>query len=316
MKITDIEICSPGAAPNTLVTHLVLTMNNQDKTNPYILKKITGLEPGEIIRTYNDGPKFFRMRPKERVLGLSVKINPFYSSNPWVQGSNIGELRDRIYNIVAWNSKATTWNDDTALQFRLMSSGVYIGSLFGYINKVDTDIFSKSSDLLLEVTCDDPFIRDTRETDLSHNIGHSNAQHKYFNGITYKAASSFSCTDNRSTAPHGFKFTAECKKIPPSRFDDPPKLIIWDARNPLYYIFSATFDWQVGDMVHFSSEEDNRYFFVRRYWWDFSEHDYSLMNNIYWGSIWPMVARGENFIEISEGFEFKTVSHRYSYWGV
>lgn len=318
MKITDVQICSPGANPNTLITHLTLTMDSQDKTNPYILKKIIGLEPGEIVRTYNDGPKFFRMRPKDRVVGLSVKINPFYSTNPWAPGSNIGELRDKIYNIIAWNSKATTWNSDTQLQLRFMSHGTYIGSLFGFVSKFDTDIFSKTTDLLLEITCDDPFIRDTVDTDLSLNITGSNAKHKYFNGITYKAQSAFTCFDDKSTAPHGFKFIAECVKVPPSKLNDPPKLIIWDSRNPLYYIFSGggAFNWEVGDMVHFSSEEDNRYFFVRRYWWDLSEHDYSLMGDIYWGSIWPMVARGENFIEISEGFKFKTVSHRYSYWGV
>lgn len=307
MKITEMQICSPGQLEDELILHTSFLFSSQDNTNPIILKKITGLEPGEIIRTYNDGPAFFRLRPKERVVSLSLKLNPNYSGEV-----AIGDLREALYKIVAYNTNASIWNDEVRLELRFLNEDGYIASLFGFVSKVDTDIFSNSSDLTLTLECDDPFLRSTLDIDLSANIMlNSNVSHTYFNNVTYNVESAFSCLDSKSTAPHGFRFKAECISEPPSSESEPPKFIVWDSRNPSYYIFSTTFAFMVGDFVHFSSEEDNRYLKVTR-----AYEEYNLMNSIYWGSIWPFIYPGENFIEVSEGFNIVEVFHRESYWGV
>lgn len=306
MKVTKLEICSPGAIVNTLITHLSFSFNGEDRTNPYVLKKIDGLNPDEIIRTYNDGPAFYRLRPKEKKLSIHVKINPNYKDN-----ISIGELRDYLYNLVAFNTKAVTWNSDTKLQFRFLNGSEYLASIFGVVSKIDTDIFSNSSDLILTVDCDDPFFRSTEDVNLSSNIMlDSHAKH-YLNGQLFNVESAFYCNDEKSTAPHGFRMEIECVSEPPFDTYNPKKFLIWDSRNVQKYLFASSFDFQVGDWIFFSSEEDNRYFSIGR---GFANYD--MLNTFYWGSIWPMISPGENFFEVSEGFNIRTVKHRYSYWGV
>lgn len=311
MNITEIQICSPGQLAYTLDTHVKFSLNSQDRSSPFILKSATGLEPSEIIKTYNDGPKFFRVRPKERVVAFSIKLNPNYTGNV-----TIGDLRDQVYKLVAYNTKANVWNSDTRLQIRFMNGTTYVASLFGYITRVDADIFSNSSDVSITIECEDPFLRSTTEIDLSSGIQPtSTVSHTYFNGITYEVESAFACTDNKSTAPHGFKMEAECIAVPPSSETEPEKFIVWDSRNPLYYIFSSMDNFQVGDVIHFSSEEDDRYLYNQRTTIGGTSYR-QMINRIYWGSIWPMISPGENFIEVSQGFKITKVSHRESYWGI
>lgn len=306
MKVTKLEICSPGATTNTLITHLSFLFNSEDRTNPYILKRVEGLNPDEIIRTYTDGPAFYRLRPKEKKISLHIKINPNYKENV-----SIGELRDFLYNLVAFNTKAVTWNSDTRLQFRFLNGTEYIASIFGVVSKIDTDIFSNSSDLILTVDCDDPFLRSTEQIDLSANIMlDSNVKHSV-NGRVLNVESAFYCKDEKSTAPHGFYMEIECVSVPPSDETHPKVFFIWDSRNVQKYIFGSSFDFQVGDWIFFNSEEDNRAFSIGR-----GFVNYDMLNTFYWGSIWPMIAPGDNFFEVSEGFNIRTVKHRSSYWGV
>lgn len=308
MNLTELQICSAGEEVNSITKHVSFFVHEHVRDNPYILKRATGLDPEEIIRTYNDGPAFFRLRPKERVISMQIKLNPNYGNN-----ISIGDLRDYLYRLIATNTKASTWNSDTKLELRCMSGSIYVGSLFGVISKLEADIFSNSPDVTIEFTCDDPFIRSVNFIDLSDSIQtNSSESHTYFNGITYNVESSFSCNDEKSTAPHGFQFEAQCISTPPSSETEPKKFIIWDSRNPLYYIFSATMDFQPGQVVHFSSEEDNRYFYTITN----MGLKIDLLNSIYWGSIWPMLSPGDNFIEVSEGFNITAVRHRESYWGV
>lgn len=310
MEMTELQICSAGNAPNTFVKQVSFFVQERVHNNPYILKKATGLDPEELIRTYNDGPAFFRIQPKERVIMLQVKLNPNYTER-----ISIGNLRDYLYKLISSNTKAYTWNSDTKLQLRIMNGALYVGSLFGVISKLEADIFSNSPDVKIEITCDDPFIRSVNPIDLSDSIQtNSTNTHTYFNGITYNVESSFSCEDLVSTAPHGFSFEAECISMPPSSDTEPKKFIVWDSRDPMHYIFSTTHDFYVGDTVHFSSEEDNRYLYVREYYAGGNKVD--LLNRIYWGSIWPFLYPGNNFIEVSEGFNITAVRHRESFWGV
>lgn len=312
MNLTEIQICSPGQLAFTLTTHFTFSLNSQDRSSPYILKKATGLEPAEILKTFNDGPKFFRTRPKERVVSFQIKLNPNYPG-----AVTIGDLRDQLYLLIAYNTKANTWNSDTRLQLRFMNGATYIASLFGYITHVDADIFSNSSDLTFTIECDDPFLRSTDLIDLTSGVQPtSTVTHTYFNGITYDVESSFSCDDFKSTAPHGFRMVAECISTPPELSGEPQKFIIWDNRNPLYYIFAAAGTFNPGDRVAFSSEEDARYFFLTQYEWGIQVGVVPMLNSIYWGSIWPMLSPGHNFIEVSEGFKIIQVQHRESYWGV
>lgn len=307
MKVTRLDICSPGSISNELITHLSFSFNAEDHTSPYILKKIDGLNPDEIIRTYNDGPAYFRLRPKDKKVDVHIKTNPDYKNN-----ISIGELRDYLYNLVAFNTRAVTWNDDTKLQFRFFNGSDYVCSLFGVVSKIDTDIFSNSSNLILSLECDDPFFRSTQDVDLSANIMlDSNVSHIVGGTRLINVESAFYCNDAKSTAPHGFRMELECISEPPYTELWPKQFIIWDSRNVQKYLFASSFDFQVGDTISFSSEEDNRYFKITH-----SGNTYDMLNTFYWGSIWPFISPGENFFEVSEGFNIKSVNHRYSYWGV
>lgn len=314
MNITEIKVCSPGQLAFTTTEHFSFALTSQDRSNPYILRKAVGLEPGELIKIFSDGPKFFRTRPKERVVSFQVKLNPNYTGE-----LTIGDLRDSLYKLIAFNTKANNWNADTKIQLKFMNGSIYVASLFGYITNMDTDIFSNSSDLTFTIECEDPFLRSTELIDLSSGIQTtSGARHGVlFSGNTYNVESAFHCVDNKSTAPHGFRMTVECISLPPSDETNPPLFIIWDNRSPIFYVFYAVaWSIHVGDKISFSSEEDNRYFLHSRYVEGIEVSVKFLLDKIYWGSIWPMISPGENFFEVSEGFRILNAYHRESYWGV
>ncbi len=313
MNLTKIQIKSPGSKAGTQITHFTFALTEQDRSSPYILKRVTGLEPGELIKTYNDGPKFFRTRPKERIVSFQLKLNPNYAGD-----ETMGDLRDKLYLMIAYNGKASTWNSDTKLQIRFLNGNEYIASLFGYMVHIEADVFSNSSDVIFTIECDDPFLRAFDLNDISENIQPtSTASHEYINGVTYNVESAFHCLDTKSTAPHGFRMVAECISDIPSSESEPPKFIIWDNRNPLVYIFSAFAEaCDVGDKVYISTEEYSRYFYINHYELGVYTDTTFMLKNIYWGSIWPMISPGDNFIEVSEGFKILEVKHRESYWGI
>jgi len=327
MNITEIQLCSPGpnytsimfttdTFENDYITHAVLPVKNVNPNAPYVLKNATGLDAEEIVRTYNDGPQFFRVKPKERLVALQIKLNPDYSG-----GSTIGDLRDSIYKSISINtlgSQQSVYGDrlpNKYLEIRFLDGDHHIASLFGVVQKLEANLFSDQPDLVLHIGCDDPFLRSTIRHHGNDNINndftgsHTNA------GVSRNVDARFTYNDELSTAPHGFVFHATCITEPPHEEGFPSDVFVWDERDLEHYFFAFTFSFQVGDKLYFNSNESDRNLFVVRAY-EGEEYFYGLMTSIYWGSVWPLLYPGDNAFQISEGFQFSGISHAPTYWGV
>ena len=325
MNITEIQLCSPGpnytsvmfttdTFENDYITHAVLPVRNVNPNAPYVLRNASGLDAQEIVRTYNDGPQFFRQKPKERIVSLQIRLNPDYSG-----GLTIGDLRDSIYKAIAMNTKGSqqsVYGDvlpNKMLELRFMNGTTHLASLFGTIQKLEGNLFSDQPDLVLELFCDDPFLRSTIRQHGNDNIDDSYTGTHVVNGNTYNVDSRFTLEDPLSTAPHGFAFHAICTGTVDADPEGHKLVIVWDERDVDHYVFVATFDFAVGDKLHFNSNESDRNLFVQRDTTTF----FGLMTSIYtWGSVWPMLMPGSNAFQISKGFRFSAVSHAPAYWGV
>jgi len=288
MNITEIQLCSPKTGI-LQITHATFSVGGPNRSNPFILKAATGLDVEEILNTYNDGPKFFRMQPKERVVALLLSLNPNYG-----EGTTIGDLRDTIYKAISYNIQSIEYNTESKLELRFMNGSTYIGSLFGVVSKVETSQFAPETDLKLTLTCPYPFICSTENTTIA--VGPDPETYGY---------SYISYTDELSSAPHGFFMEVTCTA-------DIGELTIRDLKNPTKYFFWVHYEFLAGDLIHINSSEDNKYITLIRTGVD----NRSLVDKIYWGSIWPYLYPGWNFFGVSASHEFTRADHRYTYWGV
>ncbi len=287
MNITEIQLCSPKTGI-LQITHATFSVGGPNRSNPYILKAATGLDVEEILNTYNDGPKFFRMRPKERVVALLLSLNPNYR-----EGTTVGDLRDTIYKAISYNIQSIEYNTESKLELRFMNGSTYIGSLFGVVSKVEASQFSPETDLKLTLTCPYPFICSTENTTIPVNSDPEIA----YSHISY--------TDEKSTAPHGFFMEVTCGA-------DTSELTVRDLKNPTKYLFWAHYEFLAGDIIHINSSEDNKYITLLRTGSD----PRTLIDKIYWGSIWMYMYPGWNFFGVSDDMTFTRADHRYTYWGV
>lgn len=312
MNVTHIQICSRNAEGG-IVDHATFPILKPQRTSPYFLKNMSGLGPGEILKTYNDGWHYYRLRPKERVVMFLIKMNPSFSG-----GDSIGDLRDKVYKMISYNTIATDYNRDNLLEIRFLSGndglpGQYIASLFGTVTRAESNMFSDEPDLELTLDCPDPFLRKTTRRNMATDISLSvtSESHIVINNPVF-LGSRMKYNDKYSTAPHGFKMKIYCNQSPTIAVDAPKQLIIWDARAPDKYRFAMAYDFLPGDVVVISTEENDRYVRIERFLWG----QWTLINNIYWGSIWPFIWPGENTIETNKGFQIFEASHADSYWGV
>lgn len=288
MNITEIQLCSPKTGV-IQITHAIFSLNSPSRSNPFILKAATGLDIEEMLNTYNDGPKFFRMRPKERKVALLLAVNPNYK-----EGVTFGDLRDTIYKAISYNIPSIDYNDESMLELRFMDGETYIASLFGSVSKFESSAFEQETTLKLTLDCPDPVIRSTEMTTIPIDETHPGYDYSY---IQY--------TDELSSAPHGFFMEVTCTA-------DIGELTIRDLKNPTKYFFWVHYDFLAGDLIHINSSEDNKYITLLRSGYD----PRALTDKIYWGSIWPYMYPGFNFFGVSESMEFTRSDHRHAYWGV
>jgi len=299
MNVTEIQLCSNDSTDG-LIVHATFALRNVNRSQPYIIKSVTGLDVDEIVKTYDDGPAFFRMVPKQRIVEFSIKANPDYYSSV-----TFGDLRDNLYRYITSNNKSTRWNDDNKLELRFRNGSTYIGSLFGFVTKVESESFTSDMGLKFTIDCPYPFIRSTVDLPLTINNSPGAPSH-WRTGTEYTVSARCSYNDTKSTAPHGFKMVVEV-------LSNQSQFIIWDNRNPDYYLFFVYFSFLDGDIIHFSSEEDDQYIYYER---SMVGYYIPLNNTVLWGSIWPYMAPGDNEFDISAGMSITEATFKETYWGV
>lgn len=281
MRVTSIAVFANESQT------LKFDLRNASAQSKYVVRNILGLDAEEIIPRFygfsKDGSKRFydfKLPPRELVIRLT--LNPRFNLN-----ETYSEVRDDIYRAIS----ATRTGE---LEFQFQVGAATVAKISGHVIKMEVAHFSSNPELQITVRCEDPIFRGT-------------------NPVEYAVAdlattNPVGIVDNLSTAPHGFKasftmtataasLTVQDKAIDPE----------WEFK-----IIPAS-SFLSGDVIHFSSEVNNRYLYMDR-----ASVITSLMDMIEPSSVVPIMFPGFNefhFVEIAS-FDWNELSFTPAYWGV
>lgn len=319
MNVDEIRLCTPpanlyDAGYTTREVHANFALRRRDETSPFILKAMSGLDADEIAREFLGAPygtKIHSFAPKKRTVVLLFKLNRQYGNPPLIQNpsgvympeATIGDLRDLIY-------RAVSYSPTGELELQFYYKEAYVASLYGHMSKVESSVFSKETELQVTIECDYTFLRSNDYEELTTQFG----------GNQYN----WTVHDYTSTAPHGFLFQGTFTSAAGG-------FSIKEFKDSGWY-FSVDYIFEAGDQLFFSSEEGNKYFYIRRLgpppvvWTPggpVTTNAGPVMNTIHLldrvkaGSIWPVIRPGFNPFYFSHTtFTEVAGSHRHTYWGI
>jgi len=270
------------------------SLKNPDLTQPYILQAAAGLDAGEFTPKFfgssSDGSslRYYSHGVKDREVVLKIRLNP--------QGAGVSNssLRDALL-------KAISSSYLSKLQLRFMLSTTEKARLSGYVTKFEASLFSNTPEVLITLTCPDPYFIDPAVTT--------------FSGLD-KANPVF--VDNDSTAPHGFTinigFGASVALV---------KFYKGIAATPYWY-FNITYNFIASDILTIVSVENKKEVYVTR-----SAIKTSLLDKVAPGSTWPILFPGSTTFTVdmqqpigtslpTTAWTFGTgaCSHNKTYWGL
>lgn len=281
MNVDSIHLYSPLDTSAGAYKHLELALSDVDLTRSYIIQSSTGLDVDEIFnQMYGTGTvtndKYHNMVLPPRFVTMRIKLNP-----QWSMGENPSALRDTLYKMISFSRRGD-------LELRFYNGAIHVASLFGFITKFEAPVFSDVPEVQLTFKCPYPLLRAPQYTALLP-IG-TNPE----------------IIDDLSTAPHGFKMRVTFNGVSSSPFT------IQGIFGYLVAPFVINQAFQSGDVLHFSSEDDNKYLYYVR--GGVTTH---LADKIGNGSIWPLLFPGTNRLGFSStAFAWNLFQHKPTYWGI
>ena len=284
MKITSIDVIS-----SSLTDLINLSFRDPTSQNSYIAKAIVGLDADEISsKFYGVGNvtnnKYYSMSMAKRTLVISILLNPKYEL-----GETPATLRDDLY-------KGISSSRTGALTLNFKDGTNTVAVIQGFLAKVEATHFSNTPEIQLTVECIDPMFTSPDFVDID------------LDSIQDDLAPSI--TDNVSTAPHGFLFSALINQPISS-------LSISDAVYP-EWSFKVSYPFLTNDQLYFSSVNNKRYLYIIR-----EGGTIHLVDKILTNSMWPVLFPGENkFVITTTGnynldyITWESISHKHAYWGI
>jgi hypothetical protein len=271
------------------------SLKNPDLTQPYILQAAAGLDAGEFTPKFfgssSDGSslRYYDQGVKEREIVLKIRLNP--------QGAGVSNssLRDALLKVISSSYLSK-------VQLRFMLSTTEKARLSGYVTKFESSLFSNVPEVLLTITCPDPYLIDPT---LSTITGLNNVNPVF--------------ADTDSTAPHGFTMNIT---IPQTLAL--VKFYKGTAATPYWY-FTVIYSFLLNDVLTMVSIENKKDLYVTR-----SGTKTSLLDKIASGSTWPILFPGSTTFTVdmqtvsgsvytslaSPTWTFGTISHNKTYWGL
>lgn len=282
MKVTSVELHPDGSD-----AYCVLSFQDPTRSNPYNVKGITGLDADEIVSRFygvQGADALYNLVPVKKEISALVELNPDYSL-----GQTPATLRDDLYRMIASSRKGK-------IDIWFKNGETVVATISGGIQKLEASHFAKSPEVQITIKCKEPFLKAPEPVSLSV-VGLDPA-------LTV-------IEDNLSTAPHGFKFEMEFTTTVPSiNIVDPDEVDGWSFEVIPWTPFVN------GDVLHFSSEFNDKYLYVVRTGTGAIEH---LADVISHGSQWPLIfPMRENKFNVGAGSEMDWVSitHFPTYWGI
>jgi hypothetical protein len=252
----------------------------------YIIRNISGLDATDLTpRLYGSGAtgnNFYSMKQPPREVVLRIILNPQYGANETPES-----LRDGFY-------KAISAYRTSKVQLAFCENAVSTNAvLYGFITKLEAALFNQVPEVQLTIRCDYPLFRSPTRISVT--------------GLTPSAPR---IIDSVSTAPHGFQFVASFTQTQSYFQINKSVDLDWNFRiSRLFYI---------GDILYFSSEDDNKYLYVMSNGGTGGARvRVELASYIRAQSVWPVIFPGVNDFQISPAnITFNSLTHYETHWGV
>ena len=259
-----------------------LPLDGSGGVNPFVLKGAQGLDIGAIspigYGTSDTGISFYTMRPEPRDIILRLGMNPNSATNQTYQ-----DLRDGVYRTISWARSPD-------VIFELMDGEEVISHVSGKITRIDSDYFSSKPELQLTVSCDDSFFSAPIATEAV---------------LTNPVPERFELTMSDGNAPTGFSMTVHINSPVSS----------WGLSEAFSNgEFNVDYVFEVGDIIHLSSEQGALDIYVTR-----GITNIPLADRVLPGAFWPVLFPGLNAFNLIGDPALSTITalvYYAKFWGV
>lgn len=286
MRVTNVEMYSP-----TLEEPIDFSLRGDDPRARYKVRQIIGLDAEEIIpkfygwglnaQSYSES-RFYSFNMNERVIVMRIVLNPQFQLD-----ESYSDIRDELYRAIS-----ATRAGKIDLHFK--SGATTVSHIYGLITRFEAPYFSKTPEVQLTISCEDPMFR------ALNPVIYSPSELPTTNPVRI--------ADSLSTSPHGFEMQMT--------FDGAlDALVIQDEATLPNWKFTVTpsTGFLIGDVLHFSSEYSSKHLYLQR-----GQNTIQLVDKISPSSVWPIIFPGDNnfhFVGIDK-FNWDTLNFYASYWGV
>lgn len=276
MKLTEVELHPHGYSESA-----TLSFRDPARKNPYNVKTIVGLDADEIVpRHYGGANNYYTLAMEKRDIVVRIALNPRFHL-----GESYSSLRDFLYKLVASSRTGQ-------LHIHFINEGTMVSGVSGFITKIEAPHFNKEPEVQITVSCDDAMLR---------------AMEPVLVDVSGLDPVLTDIQDELSTAPHGFSFEL--------KFNEPMDSFSISDSSEAGWAFTVTpvDGFLVDDVLHFSSEYNNKHLYVVR-----AGNTIHMADVIAPDSVWPILFPGSNPFEISDAqdVEWVSISHYPTYWGV
>lgn len=278
MKLTSVELHPQGSSEV-----MVLSFRDPRRLNPYNVKGIVGLDADEIVALYygvsGSNAKYYNLSQAKREPVMQIELNPGFG-----EGQSFSDLRDGVYKMIASSRTGI-------IEIQFKNGTEVVAVLLARATKVENPLFDKTPGVTISLSCLEPMLKAPTRTVLDT--------------LTLDPASS-NIVDAKSTAPHGFLFEIGFS-APQANLTVRPSDHAWS------FVVTPSGGFLTGDIVHFSSELNNKYLYVVR-----GGSTIYLADVVQPGAIWPILFPGDNVFEFDNptSLIWNAVSFYPTYWGV
>lgn len=282
MKVTSIDIFASNSNSTINVSY-----RDPAGQNPYVAKSIIGLDADEITSMFyrvsdQSNKKYYNLSLKKRDVVMQIGLNPDFSLD-----KTYSDLRDDLYKLIASSRTGS-------IQLHFKDGVTKVAAISGFITKFEAPQFTKTPEVQLTISCTDPMLKALTPVN---------------EDVTVLDPSFTSIVDDKSTSPHGFRFGMIFTSTSSG-------FTIQDILGPSWAFEvdltgSPLVNFVVGDELHFSSENNNRYLYLIR-----GFNVIHLVDRIIPTSVWPILFPGENNFICINPVNWDYITYYPTYWGV
>lgn len=277
MKITSVEIQPEGSSDIC-----ALSFRDPRRQNPYNIMTITGLDVEELTPQFygkSGVKKFYNLTMQKREIGIQIELNPNFSAD-----ETYSALRDTLYKFISASRTGL-------VEIRFKNDGTTVAAVSGFFIKFETPHSTETPNIVLRVDCKEAMLKAPTRTVIDTSA---------------LDPASTNIVDVLSTAPHGFIFEMAFTGALAS-------FVIRDSTDLWDFEVIPLDGFLVDDVLHFSSESNNKYLYIQR-----SASVIHLADVVTPGSFWPMLFPGDNNLicESPTSLDWVSVEHYATYWGI